>query len=726
MRNLTRAAVFAFICMLSMNTPALADDAGAGGGQAKAGQTAQATGGAQATVGQTAQAAAGLEPSPRTAAGGLTQGSVSAFTLPAVTVYGVADQPPVAPVTTRLGTQFNVVTEERIRRQGSLDFYDALRNVPGVMYQKKNVIGGQTGASLYIRGRGASHPSPDLSIFFDDVPRSGLLYGQALADGIPVYALGGMEVYKYPQPSRFGSGYGMVNFVPRHMTEEGFEARFGIQGGSYGTFAENVGLGMKKDMFDIYAAQSRVSTDGHVAHSGGWQDSYYMNVGAQMGEHLELRLLGNYVNARTEAPDNPLTGARAAPRRFDTETGFSTLTLSNRFDRASGYLKGYYNKTEFRLIGESGNTAKSKQSIEVYGLRARETFSLWEGGEFTAGFDLDRMVLANRQYIYATGRVRTWDFPDQTVFSPYLAFSQLFGSKEGLHLIPSAGLRYYQNNVFKNRLSPQAGLVFGHDRTDLSFNYARGVNYPSPVVMQGFVEKNVSPPSGLDTEKIKPEIVDHYEVSLTHSWEGLASISGTWFYDSGRDRTRAYMGGAYNPNTTFFNSTTAEYRIRGLELAGSLTPTEDLEFFAGATWLKAKAVGDDGIRRNKMPYTPTFTLQAGFRWDFLERFSLSGDYQHLQGVYVGNSARPTSAANPASNFAALSGANKLKDIDLVNLRLDWKFAHDPMHLKEGRVFLAVDNILDSDYAYAKEIDGARSAAYDMPGTTYMVGLELRF
>ena len=125
----------------------------------------------------------------------LTQGSLSAYDLPAVTAFGVADQPPTVPVQTRFGTQYNVVTEEQIRLQNSLDFYDALRNVPGVMYQKKNIIGGQTSASLYVRGRGASHPSPDINIYFDDVPRSGVLYGQALADGIPVYALGGIDIY---------------------------------------------------------------------------------------------------------------------------------------------------------------------------------------------------------------------------------------------------------------------------------------------------------------------------------------------------------------------------------------------------------------------------------------------------------------------------------------------------------------------------------------------------
>ncbi|HTY61855.1 MAG TPA: hypothetical protein VMG30_06325 [Acidobacteriota bacterium] len=58
-------------------------------------------------------------------------------------------------------------------------------------------------------------------------------------------------------------------------------------------------------------------------------------------------------------------------------------------------------------------------------------------------------------------------------------------------------------------------------------------------------------------------------------------------------------------------------------------PAAGLRFFGGATWLKAKGTGDDGIERDKMPYTPDFAFQAGFNWDFLKRLHLSGDYQHF-------------------------------------------------------------------------------------------------
>jgi iron complex outermembrane receptor protein len=692
----------------------------------------------------------GLHPEP----GALTQGSLSAYTLPPVTAYGVADQPPAVPVTTRFGAQFNVVTEERIALQNSLDFYDALRNVPGVMFQKKNIIGGQTSHSLYMRGRGAGHPSPDLSILFDDVPRFGALFGQALADGVPVYALGGMEIYKYPQPSRFGSGYGMINFIPKYMTEEGYEVRLGFEGGSFSTFAENIGLGAKKEQFDIYAAQSRAWTAGHTDNSAAWQESWYGNLGVQLFENWNLRLMSSYVSAQTEAPDSPLYESRRTGNggswladRYDTYSSLTTLTLGNSYKQASGWLKGYYNDTRFFIRGEGASDSYSRQWVQMYGLRGRETFSIWEGGEFVLGFDLDRTEMENYQIRHsqrnAAGTLvpvargpnnpRTWDFPDQTLFSPYLAVSQMFGSKEGFHVIPSAGIRFYTHNLFADQTAPQAGLVLGYGHTDLNFNYARGVNYPSPVVLMNFLP-NSSLPSGFNSKKIEPELVDHFEVGLTHTWPNLFTLGGTYFHDDGRNRTRAYMFGP-TPSEGFFNaSSTARYIIDGFELSGSLTPTDGLELFAGATWLQARARGDgtgpeDRKWRDKLPYTPDFMFQAGFKWDFLEHFRLSGDFQHIRGMYQGTLARTSSTAGGGvSGVDRLTERDRLPDINVVNLRLDYMFDHEPWHLEQGKIFLAVNNVLNAKYAYAMDkhpTTGARDF-YWMPGTTFMAGFELKF
>lgn len=660
----------------------------------------------------------------------LSEGSLTAYTLPPVTIYGVADQAPTVPIMTRFGTQFNVITEEQIRLQNSLDFYDALRNVPGVMFQKKTVIGGQTSHSLYIRGRGASHPSPDLNIFFDDVPRSGVLYGQSLADGIPIYALGGMEIYKAPQPSRFGSGYGMINFIPKYMTEDGYELRLGFEAGSFGTVAENVGMGAKKDGVDIYAAQSWISTLGHEEHTAAHQASYYANLGFQLTENWSLRLMANKVEAETQSPNNPWDESKHWNNtdRFDTNTSLATLSLNNAYDNARGYLKGYYNHTLFHLRGENNDTATSRQTNALYGLRGRETFSPWQGSEIVAGFDLDVTNLQNEQRVYATDRTRTWDFPTQTLFSPYLAASQMFGKQEGFHVTPSAGLRLYASDLFSDHASPQAGLVLGYANTNLSLSYARGVNYPSPVVLQNFLQDK-SLPGYLDAKDIKPEVVDHYEAALSHEQPGWFNVSATYFHDDGRDRTRAYMFGPSPSSASFFNSSTAEYKIDGLELAGSVTPLEGLEIFAGATWLKAWARMDNGESEDKMPYTPSFALQAGFKWKFLEHFLLSGDYQHLQDIYAATWGRTASPVNPSvspANNIKLTDADKLPDVNVVNLRLDYIFSYDDLHLEDGRVYLAVNNVLNTPYAYALEKKGTDRQLYYMPGTSFMVGFDLKF
>ncbi len=349
---------------------------------------------------------------------------------------------PVTPVLSRYGTQHNVVTEEQIERQTNLDFQSTLRNVPGVMFQSKNLMGSQTSHSLYIRGRGASHPSSDFAVEFDGVPRYGALFGQVLGDGIALSTIGEIEVFKSPQPSEFGNGYASLNILPKYLTEEGQQWDVDFSGGSYGTFGESVSGGMKSGRFDYYVSQSWASTDGHKDHSRAQQQNYYANAGYQLNDAWNVRLLTNWVGSQTVAPrpDSIPTASNGVSwpgaERYDTETFLSTLTINHHYEHVAGYLKAYLNETDFDLLQEltsgqryAGGTGGlwSRQEISLYGLRGKETLHLWPGGEVLVGADLDRSELKNTQHTYSGLAVagingglaeRSWDYPSTTLFSP--------------------------------------------------------------------------------------------------------------------------------------------------------------------------------------------------------------------------------------------------------------------------------------------------------------------
>lgn len=651
-----------------------------------------------------------------------------------ITVTGAPYSDPATPVTTRYGTQYNVVSEEQIKKQNSYDFASTLRDVPGVMSQSKNMIGSQTSHSLYIRGRGASHPSSDFAIQFDGVPRYGALFGQVLGDGISVATIGGIEVYKSPQPSQFGSGYASINIQPKYLKEEGQEVIVDFSGGSHATFSESLSGGVKKGPFDFYVSQSWLSTDGHEEHSRAQQQSYYANLGYQFNRHWNIRLLANYVNSQTLAPMPNTTPTTAngvswpMAERFDTETYLTTLTLNHDYDAASGFIKAYWNDTTFDLLQELKNGERyaggtgglwSRQDISLYGIRAKERLNPWTGGEIVVGADLDMSGLENTQRTCSGLAVpginggrpeRVWNFPDTTLVSPYLAISQMIGRADGFHVIPSAGFRYYSHNRFEDKAAPQAGMVIGYNNTDLSMSYSRGVNYPSPIVLMNMVldSSSVSDPSQY-WQGVKPEVVDHYEMGLTHTWPELASVSATVFYDCGKDRFQAYM---YGPVPTQFNDSIGRYRIRGLELTGKVTPLKKLEFFAGATLLNAKATGNNGVESNHLPYTPGFQFQAGADWTFLDNFRLFADVQHLSNLYQGTDWR-----SGTLNFTQLTDSNKLDDITLVNARLSYSFEYRPLRLNESTIYVAVNNIFNEHYEYAK--------GYRMPGTTVFAGFTMK-
>lgn len=602
---------------------------------------------------------------------------------------------PALPKTTKEGTQVNTITREQIDNQAAIDVNHALTMVPGVLTRSSTMMGGQTSHGIYVRGRGASHPSAEVAITFDGAPRMGALYGQTLFDGVSLGSVESISVLKSPQPSQFGSGYAALDMKARKMTQNGKAASLTFAAGSHQTVNEEVAAGYKNDDFDIYAVQNWASTAGHVSHSRAQQQSYYLNTGWQINPNYELRFLANKSEGQTLQPKD-------AAKRFDTDTSFFTLTLNNQFDSADGFVKVYYNDTTYDIRNELsslGTLSSSKQAIKLYGLRAKENWHVTEATTVSAGFDLDRTELSNTQF--TTTGTNHWDFPDITLFSPYVSVAHDFTAGSWT-LTPSAGLRYYRHNEFKDAVAPQVGFVASSGIFRVNANYARGVNYPSPVALQGYVQR------GNSTDGVwaglKPEVVDHYEVGTGLQFNETDSVNLTVFHDRGKDRFRVYMGNASSP---VWNDPIGRYKVTGVEASAQATFADCVDAFAAVTYMNVRATDNSGTLTKHMPYSPKWTVQAGATWRIAEKWKLYADALYVNDLWSGTNTRPQ------GSYA--SGSKKLKDFLLVNAKLTRTFEAPQGLPKHGEVYLAVNNLLNRDYAW--------DADYPMPGITAFVGVK---
>jgi iron complex outermembrane receptor protein len=424
-----------------------------------------------------------------------------------------------------------------------------------------------------------------------------------------------------------------------------------------------------------------------------------------VADNWNIAWFGNHTDNFAQDPgsrhDRPFNDGRYGIR--DT---FNVLTIANKFDKAEGWVKPYYSQASVRWNGETHRTPAGvptgrKIDIafdwETYGVRAKQSLFLWEGGEVLLGLDVD---VAQAKY-ESTLPVK-WDNHRFTTTSPYAAVSHQFGSKNGWRLTPSVGLRQYWHNEFDAKFSPHAGLVVGYRDTELHFGYARSVVYPGLNV--AVFSEAISPPLYNANPKgwkdLSAEIMDHYEIGLSHVFGPLVRAGITAFWNEGRDRYQMYTAPGTLTPAGFDNI--GRYRKYGFESSVTVTPLEDLSLFVGAAYLQTEP--------HTMPFAPQWTLSGGVNWRFLDDFQINVDGMYRSKMYTDSYSR--GVVNPMRENASVN------DAFLLNAKLSHFFEIPSLPLERGEVFVAVENITNTRYEF--------SPGYYMPGTSFMVGLSLTF
>lgn len=601
--------------------------------------------------------------------------------------------------TDRYGGQKTTVSQDQIADLNAQDLGTALRRSPGVNISRYNMIGsfgGASGGAVFIRGMGSSRPGAEIKMLVDGIPMYMSVWNHPLLDLMSIDAAGAIETYKSPQPHIFGNAFGVVNLVPKKQEREGFVSQVEAAAGSHASYVATAEHGGKQGRWDYYLGGGYRSSDGHREDADGELSDLYARIGYRFSAHWDLS--GFTLINDNSATDPGVEGADPAEKegRYETRSQLFALTLQNRFEQAEGAVKFYRNAGEGDWLDQPTDTPGVREDLFndflYYGIKAKERFYLWPGGELIAGLDWE-VTDGEYDQRFSNGASDRWAGHDFTILSPYLALSHRFGDSDGFYAIPSAGVRYYDNSDFDAEWSPHAGLILGYKETEFHAGYSRGVIYPGLDVV--VLSEKIIPPLGESWKQLEPETADHFELGLRHRFGAVAAFDITWFYDDGKNR---YLIVPPPPPPPVY-ANLESYRIQGVETSLSIHPTDSLSLFAGLTVLDTKP--------SDLPYAPEITVSGGLNYRFLGAFALSMDCQFTDAIFVDAQARRQGAENTAT----------VESHFLVNGKLSYALEGSVWGLN-GAVFVAGENLTDADYEYLP--------GYPMPGATGMVGLNLKF
>lgn len=583
------------------------------------------------------------------------------------------------------------VGAQQVEDLNAVDLASALRRTPGVSVSRFNPVGsfgGSEGGAVYIRGFGASRPGSEIKTYLDGVPLYMGVWDHALLDLLPVNGIRDITVFKGPQPQNFGNAFAAIDLAPREAGKAPLAGALHLAGGSGSTLVEQADAEGRNGAFDYMLAQGYARSDGHRSHADGELFNVMGKAGYQLDSHY--RLSGMFLYTDNSASDPGVQGQPATRAGdYKTRAALGDLALRHARDWGEGELKLYQSQGHGNALNQPAPDGDTLSDFKLYGLHARHTLKLPRETELLAGLDVDAVdgsVDFNR---ISPAPPDHYEGPTLRLNSPYLAFNQRFTLMPGWTLQPSAGLRYYQHNVFDSALAPHAGLLLDSQPLSLRAQYARGLHYPGQDVV---VLSQLIPALGTSWRQLKPEQDDHYELGASWRYRQEGVLDLALFRDGLQDRyVFAFPPAVSVP--TFANL--GSYHTQGIEVTVQQAIGANLSVFIGGTLL------DHSLKA--LPYAPKHSLSLGANLQ-LGEWRLSSDLQAQSEMYVLNASR----ADGASNTAQVGG------FAVLNARLAWQPTWMPAR---GEWFLAAENLLDKDYAYRQ--------GYPMPGTWLQGGVKLQ-
>jgi iron complex outermembrane receptor protein len=582
----------------------------------------------------------------------------------------------------------SIVSQDQIRDRNAVDIASALRTTPGVQISRYNPVGGyggDQGGGVYIRGLGTARPGSEIKTYIDGVPFYSGVWGHSLLDILPVNGMSSITVYKSPQPQINGNNFASINLTTKSATENGTHGDGRLSAGSFGTIIEQASVSSKQDNINFVLSQGFMKSNGHRANADGELKNIMGRLGVDINDHWKADATFLYTDNYANDPnlvrvgDGTYNGSANAVPKYETNAGMLTAAISHKYDSFNG---------EFRAYATSGKAKWSnyynylyKQEFDMNGFKFKENFIPWTGGLISGGVDFDNIYGKSSSSATVIN-----DMPDMRITSPYIAVNQTIAVNNEWCLIPSAGIRFYEHNIYSSKTAPHAGLSLVSEKATFFANASRGVYYPGQetVAVLG---------ASSNWRTLSANDMNHYEIGMK-----LNPIKGTQFdmsifHDQINSRfAYSYAAGAYKTDGDHTN---------GAELSLKQNLGDNWLGFVSFTYL-------DPQSSINLPYMPRSAFVLGLNGN-VGLFKVAFDAQHQTKMWANTNNRVVQWG---------TGIGTTKEVDaftVANVRVSYPI---PQMGKKGEVFVAAENLFDEKYEYAP--------GYRMPGISGHLGVIASF
>ena len=566
-----------------------------------------------------------------------------------------------------------VITGKDIERRHYTDLAQALRDVPGVVFNQRGLAGYNNSDNIYING------SDDVVVLVDGV-RQNYAGGKAGSIVFAMKDLAGIdriEVLHGSASTLYGSDAkgGVINIITKKA--QGMKTTIGIGYGSY-----------SRQQYSIANAGGADGWDWRIKYqkdkSGDFKDAH----GDTTPSKLDANSVGVHLGKQL---------SKASYLAFNLRSYKDSDRYQALYEKRMGQAPkaGEYDRVDGNLIWnvQIDDTTKNQMSV------ARSKYDYMAGGygltvwttKFSNQFDKklgDHLLTAGFDY--------TKDETDGTQLTNRGLFNRSFYVQDQWNISPelklTAGIRHDNNSGFGKHNSPSVSLGYDIDPVTHAYvSYSAYFITPTPSQLYAPIYGNAN---------LKPESGNTREIGIARDFGRGLSLTASYFKRHSKNRI------GYHP-MTYQNINVGDEDAHGWSLQMTKRVDSHLRARLGYTQTHVGATAQRQF--NVDGYLPKDQWNIGV--DYVNR---AFDASLLARGIVGRPG-PSDAIGkffPTDNYW------------IVDLAMNYKVA------EETKVYLKVNNIFNQFYAEHSNARiswwGAAEQWWTAPGRNFMIGVEQSF